>query len=212
MSGMQIANDMIRAGSIRYALVCTGEKLSNLGHSLIHEYRDSNDSANFKTRLGAFSAGDAGGAIILGEKIDNSGFLCFKTLSRGRFAGLCNYKMQKGIVDGRIDMGKITARGIHLHRALYSEFLESLKWTPPDINTVITHQTGERMWTKLADVFSVTQCKMTKTYDILGNIATATFPVNLGMSMNHQDHQKNRKIFIAMAGSGLSVCQSGIVL
>ena len=49
--------------------------------------------------------------------------------------------------------------------------------------------------------------RMTKTFDTLGNITSATFGINYAMALESGKIRSGDLVMAAMAGSGLSVCQ-----
>lgn len=212
MSGMQIANDMIKGGSVRHALVCTGEKTSNLSNCVIDEFRTHSCSETFEKKLGFLSVGDGGGAIILGKKTSDDGIISIHTASEGQFSSLCHFKYKNNIAVGQMIMGRICSLTAKLHLSVYKTALESLSWDPSDISCLITHQVGLRPYKLASKAFCVGLEKMTKTFDLLGNLTTATFPVNLAIAQEHGTLNKSDNIFAAMSGSGISVSHIGLRL
>ena len=211
-TGMQIADSMIASGSARYVLVCTGEKLSELTKAVVRELRRQPDVATLRKKLGFLAVGDAGGAVLIGPKEGTVGFQHFQALSYGGFADLCYYRMNAGLLDGQMVMDKISAKAIRAHRDLYSGSMDYLNWTPSSVNCLITHQVGRRMFERLSEVFAVGKERMTKSYDVFGNIATATFAVNYGRALESGMIRAGDRVFCGMSGSGLAVCQVGMTV
>lgn len=209
MTGIQIANNMIGSGAIRNALICTGERSSEVTKAAINELQKGVDQQNFRKKLGALTVGDAGAAAILCPADPGHGFEHLQFQSQGQLAKLCYYNWEDGQMQGQMVMDKICASMLKAHKGMYNQSLEQLNWQQPDIQCLITHQVGLRPWEKFSDIFAIDQKKMTKTFDFLGNITSATFPVNLARALEAEHIKPGDNIFAAMAGSGLSICQVG---
>ena len=212
MSGFQIANAMISAGFARYVLLCTGETPSAVSKVIVDELRRSKDKSLFQKKIGCLSAGDSGAAAIVGQKNSERGMVSIRGWSEGKHANLCYYTVRNGFVDGQLIMGRISAHMIDMHRTLYPKYLEQLEWEPDQINGMITHQVGQRSFYKLRDLFGMTDKKMTRTFDFLGNITSSTFVVNLARALDSGQLREGDKVYAAMAGSGLSVMHAAMVL
>lgn len=209
MTGLQIADSMIASGAIRYALVCTGERPSIVSKATIRELKRSTDTNLLKNKLGMLTVGDAGGAMIIGPRHQN-GFLNFGMDSQGQYAKLCYYKQKNnGYIEGQMVMGKICAVTFNAHKKVYRDTMDVLGWSPDSIDCLITHQVGAKPFSELSRIFNVPKSKMTRTYHSLGNITSATFPVNYGRALEEGRVHSDSKVWVAMSGSGISVCHSG---
>lgn len=213
MSGIQVAAAMIGAGIVEYALVCTGERPSEVAKSVVQSLKTERKRTVFWNRVGALSVGDAGAAALIGPKVDCSGLLGMQTRSLGHLARLCYYRWdERHEIDGRMHMKEISNAILDAHRDLYPRSLDTLAVEPEQIDCLITHQVGRRPWERYPGIMGVAPEKMTKSFDRLGNITSATFAVNYAQALEHHRIKKGDLVFAAMAGSGLSVCQAGIVV
>lgn len=208
MTGIQIANEMIKSGAIRYALVCTGERSSSISKTITRKLLDVSDKDTYLVKLGALTLGDAGAAAIIGPTDGKSGFLGMDFQSFGSLAKLCYWETETE--DGEMHMKVINDAALSAHMSIYKETLNGLNLAPADINCLIIHQTGKRPFTEASEAFGVDKSKMTKTFHILGNVTTATFPVNYAGALKQGRIKKGDLVLAAMAGSGVSVCQTGI--
>lgn len=211
-SGLQIANDMIKGGSVRYALVCTGERTSRVSKGVIKELQKTPLKSVFKEKVGMLSVGDAGGAVIVGPADRASRIIRFLTVTDSKLADLCYYRIARDVVKGRMAMGKICAAMLRTHEYIYRNGNYDKLFPIKKVDCIITHQVGLRAWERFAKIFSCPQGKLTKTFDTLGNLTTATLPVNLSLALKTGKVRKNSKILAAMAGSGISNCQMSIQL
>ena len=212
MSGLQVANDMISCGSIRNALVCTGEKPSVVSHAVIRKLKHQFSHQELKNKLGMLSVGDAGGAVIVGPGTEKSGFVNICAASNGKHSNLCFYKLNGGNVEGQMLMGKICALTINLHEQVYAQCIQKLQWPDHKIDLCITHQVGIRPFEILANTFNMTRNKMADTFSYLGNLTSATLPVNLSIALENKLIQSGSAVYIALSGSGISVAHAGLVI
>ncbi len=211
-TGIQVANDMIACGSVRYALVCTGERSSSISKAAINLLLSRNNVDLFRNTIGAFSVGDVGGAVVLGPSQDQKGIISFRSRSVGRHADLCYYKIVGDVVDGKMYMGRISREIIAMHKSIYHNTLDDLDWSPDDIDICITHQVGQRPFQRLRETFGLDQTKMTQTYHHYGNLTSGTFAANICQAIDYGMAKASSKVFVALTGSGLSVTQIGVVL
>lgn len=211
MSGIQIANAAILSGMVKHALVCTGEKTSEWSKSMINTMLHKNDASGFQDKLGTLTLGDAGVASIISPSETSSGIIGLNYASKGGLADLCHYKYEHGVLDGKMKMREICNAGLRLHKSMISHTLSSMNIKREDIDCLITHQVGQVAWRGSARVLGLNENIMTRTFDTLGNITSATFGVNYAKALEEEKIKPGDLVLAAMAGSGLSTCQVGIV-
>jgi len=208
MNGVSIADAMIAIGSAGTALVCTGEKPSEVMYGALRALSKSRDREDMKRWIGALTVGDAGGAVMLGKSHRNAGFRRFNFSSNGQHADLCYYGYDKaGEMHGQMMMSSISKEMIAFHQAMIDSTYAGLIWSPSEVDHLICHQVGQRPHKKMARVAHVPVNRAPITYRHLGNITSATIPVNLYFNRP----EKGDKVLILGAGSGLSVSQTGMV-
>ena len=208
MNGVSIADAMIAIGSANVALVCTGEKSSEMMYDTLHLLETSEDREDMKRWIGGLTVGDAGGAMILGKSSRNTGFKKFNFSSNGEHADLCYYEYNKeGEIQGQMMMSSISKEMIAFHRSMIDSTYKGLIWSSSEVDQLICHQVGHRPHRKMASVANVPVNRAPITYRQFGNITSATIPVNLYFNRPN----KGDKVLILGAGSGLSVSQTGMV-
>lgn len=210
IDGLQMADCYIRSGIARYALVVTGEIPSRVLRAAVDVLKQGVDIKTARNIIGALSVGDAGGAVVIGpvKKGENSGFELFNTNSFSDLADKCMYKQQAdGQITGHMNMGQITRAFINCQHELIDETLGQLGWN--EFDWVLTHQIGQKPFDRLSTMKGVSPDKMVKTLDKLGNITSATFPVNFKKLKDSGKAQKGDRIGGCFAGSGLVVGQFG---
>jgi len=146
--------------------------------------------------------------VMLGKSHRNAGFRRFNFSSNGQHADLCYYGYDKaGEMHGQMMMSSISKEMIAFHQAMIDSTYAGLIWSPSEVDHLICHQVGQRPHKKMARVAHVPVNRAPITYRHLGNITSATIPVNLYFNRP----EKGDKVLILGAGSGLSVSQTGMV-
>jgi len=208
VNGIEMASQYIRSGAVRYALICTGETPTKVLYSIVDELKMGVDQKTFRKMLGGLSVGDAGGAVIVGPSDDDSGFELFNTESISHHIDKCIYHWRPdGRVGGQMQMGAIVNAIVNEHRTLIEDTLDKLRWTGFD--WTLTHQMGARPFEKLGKLTGVQPKTMIKTYHLLGNITSATFPVGFKKLIQENTLSRGDKIGGCFAGSGLAIGQFG---
>jgi len=210
IDAMQVADSYIRSGVARYALVVTGEVPTRVLRAAVDMLKRGVDIKTARSIIGALSVGDAGGAVIIGpvKNGEKSGFELFNTNSFSYLANKCMYKTDKdGSISGHMNMAQITSAFIKCHYGLIDDTLEQLGWN--EFDWVLTHQIGQKPFDRLANMNGVSPNKMIKTLDKLGNITSATFPVNFKKLTDEEEVVKGDRIGGGFAGSGLVGGQFG---
>ena len=208
MNGISIADAMIAIGSASTALVCTGEKSSEVMYDTMGLLSKSNDRDDMKRWIGGLTVGDAGGAMILGKSSNNTGFHRFNFSSNGQHANLCYYGYDKtGEIHGRMMMSSISKEMLAYHQSMIVSTYEGLIWHSTEVDQLICHQVGQRPHKRMASIANVPIERAPITYRKFGNITSATIPVNLYFNRP----KKGDKVLILGAGSGLSISQTGMV-
>ena len=212
IDAMQIATNYISCGIVKNALVVTGEVPSIIMKAILKRLKNGVDIKTAQNIIGALSVGDAGGAAILGanKNEETSGFQLFNTASYSHLAEKCKYnKGDNGEIEGQMIMGQISSAFIRSHYKMINETLSQLGWDSFD--WTLTHQIGQRPFERLSSMNGVKSGKMIKTLDKLGNITSATFPINFRKLAKSTTVKKGDKVGGCFAGSGLVVGQFGYI-
>lgn len=208
-NGMSVGDAMIATGAAENVLVVTGEVPSHLIQDVIKDINENPTLENFHTKVGGFTTGDAGGAVVLQRATEISGMKTYRFSSHGRYTDLCYYKFDRnGKRCGQMIMDKISAAVIHMHKSLIRDTYKMLNWQPDDVDHLICHQAGCKPHHKMAQLAGIELNKAPTTFERYGNLTSATIPVTLDMA----NPCPGDKILILGAGSGLSISQIGLVL
>jgi len=208
IDGMNIASKFIESRTAKYVLVVTGEVPTRLLRFFSDKLKAGVDIRVAKKIIGALSVGDAGGAVILGGSETDSGFEVFNVDSDSTHRNKCVYKHKEdGTMDGQMEMAKISAVMCKKHKDLVNGTMNKLGW--PDFDWVLSHQVGKRPFDKISTLKGVKLSKMIKTYDFLGNITSATFPVSFYNLSKSDIVKTGDRVGGFFAGSGMVVGQFG---
>lgn len=207
LNGISIADAFIANNSAQTVLVCTGEKQSRLTYEAIDQLKGLSSKEEFRKRLGGLTVGDAGGAMIIQRGNEYSGFKKMNFMSDGKHTDLCYYKHTDTGTQGQMLMREITVQILRLHKMFIESTYSLLDWKPESIDKLFCHQTGAKPHQGMASLAHQPINKAPITYDNYGNLTSASIPVN--MFLNRP--QRGEKILIMGTGSGLSVCQSGLI-
>ncbi len=212
MNAIHVVDSFIASGQARVGLIVTGEENWRIGRTALDLLKNCHDRAEFNRLVGGLTVGDAGAAMIVGPKTDpQGGFAGLMLESQGRFNQLCVFSEREDQPPGHMDMVNIVKEHIQLHADMYPQFMNRLRWQPGEIKKFVHHQVGRKVFALHSKYSGVPQERMTDTISRLGNITSATIPVNLRLLADQHDVAEGEKIFIAGAGSGLSVSQGGLL-
>ena len=101
----------------------------------------------------------------------------------------------------------MAAAFIRYNNKLIDETLAKLGWDKFD--WMLSHQIGKKPFEKISGMNGVNPNSMIKTFDKLGNITSATFPVNFQKLCVEEQVNSGDRVGGCFAGSGLSIGQFG---
>lgn len=212
MNGIHVMDALIATGQARRGLIVTGEQNSRITRKAINILKHSHDKQDFARLVGGLTVGDAGAAMVVGPKLGpDTGFMGFLLDSQGQFKDLCVCGDRADETTVHMDMSIIVKEHIQMHAQMYKESLRRLGWKPEQIDRFVHHQVGKKAFGMHADYAGVSAAIMPDTVSTMGNITSATIPVNLYNLRKNRDIKNGEKVFIAGAGSGLSISQTGLV-
>lgn len=200
--GVTIANPMIRAGQIRYALV--------IGAELLTRYVDYTD------RSTCVLFGDGAGAAILGPVEEGRGILAARIKSDGR------YEEQLFAPGGGTKGGfsaETIARGDHFFKMRGNEVFKvavrsmsdiskqvlceaGLK--TEDVDLFIPHQANQRITEAVANMLKVDPNLVYSNIAQTGNTSSASIPICLNECVESGRVQKDDVVLLASFGGGFT--------
>lgn len=213
MNAMHLMDSLIATGQVRRGLVVTGEKGHPYTQKAVRCLTETTDRNAFSYLWAGLTLGDAGAAAIMGPKLGpDSGFMGFTVQSRAEFHELCvcgNLGDDSPLMTNVAEIVKETTK---LVGPMYAALMgRHLKWTPEQLNRYIPHQVGLRSVRKHAEVAGVSLEKVPVSVDALGNVVSATIPVNLQLLSRDKKLRNGDKIYLSGTGSGICLSQAGLV-
>jgi len=206
ISGISVADSMIASGAIDNALVCSGELASKSVKHFLQKIKEM-PVDYLRDRLGVMTVGDAGSAVVLTRKNDESGIKNLLFDSKGEYAEYCYYRyLDNGDVEGQMLMKGITEAINQIHLGMISNCYHYLDWSPEDVDILACHQVGKKSVSSLCKIAEVPESKVPITYRKYGNTATCTIPIALHIAKPGDGD----RILLMGGGSGLSSFQGGI--
>lgn len=209
MTAISVADAYLKAGCVQKVLVCTGEKMSRYMDDLRSEMLSTADKEYFKSVLGFLTAGDGGGAMVLSKSdpYQGDGLNWIKFSSRGNHAKLCYVERTEAGARGQMIMKEISREIINMHSEMIENSLLSLDWPSSTIDKLYCHQVGAKPHKLLSRMAGVKEEQAPITYDKFGNLTSATMPINMFLN----PPRRGDRIMFLGTGSGLSICQGGMI-
>lgn len=213
MNGLHLMDALIATGQVRRGLVVTGERGNHYIRKAVRALSELPEGADFSDLAAALTLGDAGAAAIVGPKTDpEAGIMGFALQSQGQHNRLCvcgENGEDTPLVTRITEIVRETTKLVGpLYRALMQE---RLGWQPRELACYIPHQVGLRSVRKHAEVAQVPLTIIPVTVDHLGNIISATIPVNLSRLSRERKLAAGAKVYLSGTGSGISIAQAGMV-
>jgi len=212
LSGVTVANNWIRQGSIERALIVSGEYISQLGQ---------NAAAHIRTimskELASLTLGDAGAALLLERApTGNAGIKMAGFTTVADYSRLC-IGYPKGSDPGArmfTDARGIQQAAMSNTPMLLDEVLDAVGISIHEIDHVITHQTSARAIRKgmarMSEVFGDNpRHDAVITVDRYGNTASTTHTVALIEELQARHIQPGETVALIALASGLEI---GVVL
>lgn len=213
MNGIHLMDALIGTGQARRGLVVTGEQGKLFTQQAIASLKGSTDKQLLIKLAAGLTLGDAGAAMLMGPKLGpDTGYMGFMLQSYGEYFDLCvagELLQEKAVVT---DMQTIVSEGMNLLAQMYHEFMQKhLKWKTEDIHIYVLHQVGRSIFKHHSQKMGVPTHVMPNSITRMGNLITATIPINLHNVAADKKVEWGQKIYLSGAGSGLSLSQAGII-
>jgi 3-oxoacyl-[acyl-carrier-protein] synthase-3 len=200
--GVTMANQMIRSGLTRYALVIGAEVLSRY--------------VDFTDRGTCVLFGDGAGAAVLGPTEEDRGILATRIYSDGRFAeqlyspgggtripptaetlseGLHFFKMKGN------ELFKVAVRSM---ADVSREVLEEAGYKPEDVKLFIPHQANQRITDAVANNLKVDSSIVYSNIAYHGNTSSASIPIALDECIEKGKVNEGDIVLLASFGGGVT--------
>jgi 3-oxoacyl-[acyl-carrier-protein] synthase III len=210
-TGVSVAQDFLKTGLVRNALVFSGEYISHITETAQHEIENAMDP-----RLACLTVGDAGAAAVLelGPN-DRVGFHDLDLATYSEFAKLCIAKATEGPHGGAImvtDSVTQTAIAVKHSVPYVAAVMQRHGWRPETADHLLMHQTSEasindailtinRVFGAGAASRANTICNLAER----GNTATTTHFVALYDYINAGRINSGDNVVLSITGSGQTI-------
>ncbi len=216
MNGIHLMDALIATGQVRRGLVVAGEQGKLVTQHAIEALLGSRDKEVLLKLVAGLTLGDAGAAVLMGPKVDpETGFMGFMLRSEGQYANFC---FAGGPLSGlsehplTTNMPAIVSQGLTLLAEMYKEFMnEHLKWKTEQLSLYVIHQVATSIFKEHFKRMGVSIDIMPKTIATMGNLITATIPVNIHNVLIKKRISFGEKVYLSGAGSGISLSQAGMI-
>lgn len=214
INGMTVAAEMIERGSIKNALIVSGENggplLEETIEQLNHKYQSGElTRKNIKKYIANLTIGSAATAVLLTSDGQHKslGTLQHAVVRTDSSANvLCQGDGSPDSLMMETDSEALMVKGVALAKETWANFKEVSGWQEKDLNWVLTHQVGkahEELTLKTLDCMEVPTFR---TYPYLGNTGSSALPVTLEQLLNNSTNspQSGDRVALMGIGSGLT--------
>jgi 3-oxoacyl-[acyl-carrier-protein] synthase-3 len=205
INGMQVANSLISTGAYRRVLVCTGECPSEAVRWNVR------DKDHMKNSFAGYTFGDAGAAIVLEARSDGTGIRELDFRAASQYWELCQLPtggsmnprdLEKTYFEG--DGSKLRDAFIEVGPGIVIDLFKRTGTTFDDYDVVLFHQVSSQLLDVFQAVSGVPDEKVVRTVDVLGNVASATLPIQLERALETGRAKPGANVLWIGVGAGIS--------
>ena len=204
MSAIQVASDMIKAGTIKNALIVTGENSKPLLTQTIKTILSDNTITrkSIKKYFANFTIGSSGVAICLSHN-DKKSYPEFKksfNLSDTSAHTLCQGGGSTESLVMETDSEELMKRGVALAKRNWDFFKEKMTGV---VDHIICHQVGIHHRDFMYKALGLDIKLDHMSFDKYGNTGSAALPLTLALAAKSDDIKKGQRVCLLGIGSGL---------
>lgn len=202
LNAISVATQMINSGSIKRALIVTGENATPLISKTIETLKEKvefkrKDIRNF---FANFTIGSAGVAFVISRNDNILGeFKSFQSLSDTSAYTLCQ---GGGSMEGLVmetNSEELMQKGVALAKRNWDEFSKSRE----SFDHFVCHQVGVHHQEFLYRELNIDISKDYSTFKDYGNTGSAALPLTLAKAIRENKFKKNESVAMLGIGSGL---------
>lgn len=213
LNGMQIADALTQTGQHRRVLVCTGEAPS-MGVRWA-----MGDGHMMKESFVGYTLGDAGAAVVLDARTDRTGITSVEFRAASEHWELCT--LQGGGTRHLRDLDQLYFRGhgtalrnafIQWGAGELKEMVAATGTDYGDYDAILVHQVTGPLFETFLDVTGIDPEKTVRVIETLGNVASASLPIQLGYSRRTGKVGDGARVLMIGLGAGVSIGLLGLQL
>ena len=190
---MSIANDMMRDGKIRHAVIIGADKMSSL-----IDWQDRSTCVLF---------GDGAGAVVL-QATEEVGIIDTEIKANGTY---CNILKTTGGTSTTATAGNIYMDGRGVFKHAVEKMTSSIRditarnnMTLDDIALIVPHQANYRILSLVAEKLNIPDDKFMLTIGEHANTSSASIPLALDVALKQGKINKGDNIILEALGGGLT--------
>jgi 3-oxoacyl-[acyl-carrier-protein] synthase III len=215
ISGILLAGQMIEAGTIRHALLVSGENGGPLLEETIKLLKTdpTMDRKRIKPFIASLTIGSAGVAFLLSHQDvcpKAPKILGATTLTDTSAVNLCQGDGSSHGLMMETDSEALMIAGVNLARSNFDLFLKHMNWDRNAIDKLIPHQVGSAHRMALLQALELPMDRDFLTFDKYGNTGSAALPLTLVKAAESGFFRSQDKVALLGIGSGLTSTMLGM--
>ncbi|MCX5849354.1 MAG: 3-oxoacyl-ACP synthase III [Deltaproteobacteria bacterium] len=215
MSSFVVAANMIENGSIKHALIVSGENGGPLLFQTIDHLLNQNDITrkSIKKYIANLTIGSAAVAYTLSHKDyvhDGHFLLGGASLADSSANVLCHGSGDTVSLMMETDSEELMKSGVALAQKTWEETKQELGWSNEDVDCFVGHQVGVAHDTLLKQTLKLEKCPTFTTYGYLGNTGASALPVTLNIFDEQKNIPKGSNVGLLGIGSGINSIMLGV--
>ncbi|MDI6742925.1 MAG: 3-oxoacyl-ACP synthase III [Smithella sp.] len=215
LSAIVVAANMIENGSIKHALIVSGENGGPLLFQTIDNLLkdESITRKSIKKYIANLTIGSAAVAYTVSHKDHVEGghlLLGGASLADSSANVLCRGGGDTHSLMMETDSEELMKAGIALAEKTWEETKHELGWTNEDVDFFIGHQVGVAHESLLKQILKLEDCPTFTTYQYLGNTGASALPVTLNFFEEQKKIPSGSHVGLLGIGSGLNSIMLGV--
>lgn len=213
VNAITVASQMINSGSIKNALIVTGENSEPLLRKTIETLKadDSITRKSIKKYFANFTIGSAGVALVISNNVDSlANFTSALSLSDSSAHTLCQGDGNTESLVMETDSELLMQKGVALASRNWNNFKSLEKTTNCFYDHFICHQVGIHHRDFLYKSLELDISKDQMSFDRFGNTGSAALPLTLALAVEKKAFKKHDKIAMLGIGSGIHTLMMGM--
>ncbi len=208
LNGMvQVAN-MIELGQIRAGVVVGTENSRALVENTVRRLNEDTSLSrrDIKTAIASLTIGSGSAAVVLCDsRLSRTGNRLLGGTFRTNTEG-CELCRSEGLSEVmHTDAETLLEQGVATAKIAFGEFLDTVGWTPADIDKTFCHQVGKAHRKLLLETLDLNPAIDYTTLEQLGNTGAVALPLTAAMGVEGGHVNADDQVALLGIGSGINV-------
>ena len=213
VNAITVASQMILSGSIKKALIVTGENSTPLVKQTIKTLLEDSTLTrkSIKKYFANFTIGSAGVALVISKGTHGiANFTQALSLTDSSAHVLCQGDGNTESLVMETDSEELMKRGIELAKENWCRFKKVVNKSEDEFDHFICHQVGIHHRDYLYKQLELDLAKDHTSFDLYGNTGSAALPLTLALAFKNKKINKNDNVALLGIGSGLHTIMMGL--